>query len=92
MPASLRHIFLYLLIFQRIVFLHPPIFHTSLKVEDVIGIGLEQMEVLGHRLPDVVLNGCLDIPVPLRVEMRVSHHVGLQFILSARLTHYGQRH
>ena len=77
MPAPCGHIFFYLLIFQRIVFFHPPILHASLKVENIIGIGLQQMEVLRHRLPNVILDGGLHVPVPLRVEVGVGYHVGL---------------
>ena len=53
----------------------------TFKVENIVGIFLEQKEILVQCVSDMVADGGLHVPVPLRVEMCVSDHVGLHCLL-----------
>ena len=76
-PPAAVYPLLQLSILGRVVLLHPGILHGALEVEDVVGILPEQHEVLHHRVPDVTLDRCLYVPVPLGVQVGVSHQIDL---------------
>ena len=67
MPATVGHVGFHLVVKLGIVLFHPGILHGSLKVEDVIGVLLQEEEILGERVTYMVTYGCLDVPVPLGV-------------------------
>ena len=77
MPAPQLDILLHCLVFQRVVLLHPGILHTPLKVEDIVRVPTQQVEVRLHRLRHIFTDGFLYIPVPLGIEMRIRHHISL---------------
>ena len=81
MPTAIGNIAFHFFILQWIVFLHPCIFHATFKVENIVGIFLEQKEILVQCVSDMVADSSLHVPVPLRVEMCVSHHVGFHCFL-----------
>ena len=81
MPTAIGNIAFHFFILQWIVFLHPRIFHAAFKVENIVGIFLEQKEILVQCVSDVVADSGLHVPVPLCVEMCVSHHVGFHCFL-----------
>ena len=76
-PPPFGNVLLHLFILQGIIFLHPRILHTSLEVEDVVGILSQQEEILVQCVPHILADGGLHIPVPLCVEVCVGHHIGL---------------
>ncbi len=76
-PTAILDVFLHLLVLLRIVFLHPGILHAALEVENVVGILLQQKQVLVDGVPHILLDGGLDVPVPLGVQVGVGHQIGL---------------
>ena len=84
-PPSVGDVVFQLLILLRIVLFHPRILHPALEVEHIVRILLEEEEVLRERVEDMVADSGLDVPVPLRVEMRIGHHIGFHlFVLGKR--------
>ena len=81
MPTPLCHVAFHLLVLDGVILLHPGILHRSLEVKDIVGILLEKEKVLGECVTDMVADSGLHVPVPLRVEMRVGHHIGLHFLV-----------
>ena len=80
-PTAIGNIAFHFFILQWIVFLHPCIFHTTFKVENIVGIFFEQKEILVQCVSDMVADSSLHVPVPLCVEMCVSHHIGFHCFL-----------
>ena len=93
MPPSVGYILLHLLVLQRIVLLHPRVFHRTFKVEHIVRVVVEQIKVLVYGVPYIMLDGGLYVPVPLSVQMGVSHHVGFHLLAAAVLSrHSAERH
>jgi len=75
-PAVLADALGQLLPVLGIVLLHPIVLDGTLEVEDVVGIVAHEGQVLFQRGADVVTDGGLDVPVPLRVEVGIRYHEG----------------
>ena len=80
MPTTALYEFLHLFVLRRIIFLHPSIFDRTFKIKDVFRILLQQKQILTDRVPYIILDCGLDIPVPLCVQMCIRHHVGFRFL------------
>ncbi len=80
-PATRGDVVLHQLVLVGIVLLHPLVLDTALEVEDIVGVLGQQHEVLVERLGNVLRDGALNVPVPLRVEVSVRHDVGLVLLL-----------
>ena len=78
MPTAALYEFLHLFVLRRIIFLHPSIFDRTFKIKDVFRILLQQKQILTDRVPYIILDCGLDIPVPLCVQMCIRHHVGFR--------------
>ena len=85
MPTAALYEFLHLFVLRRIIFLHPSIFHTSFKIKNIFRILLQQKQILADRIPHIILDCGLDIPVPLCVQMCIRHHVGFRLLCLQRI-------
>ncbi|MPM60260.1 hypothetical protein SDC9_107111 [bioreactor metagenome] len=83
-PAALLDIFLHEFVLHGVIFLHPGILHTSFEVEDIIGILLQQEEVLVDSVPYILFDSSLYVPVPLGVQVGIRHHVDFGSLLGLR--------
>ncbi len=81
MPAAVPDILFHFFILRRIIFLHPGIFHTTFEVEHIVGIAFQQKQILTERIPNILFDRCLDIPVPLGIQMSVGYHIGLRLFV-----------
>ena len=80
-PAAFPDVLLHFFVLCRIVLLHPGIFHSAFKVEYIVRILFQQKQVLVDRVPYILFNGSLYIPVPLSVQMGICYHVGFRLFL-----------
>ena len=64
-------------IFAGIILFHPRVFHCAFEVENVVWIHLKKLEILIDCVPHIIFDCGLHIPVPLGVEVGVSHKIGL---------------
>ena len=70
-PLPAPHVLLQLLELRGVVLLHPHVLDGALVVEPEVGVLVHELHVVHQGVPDVLRYGGLDVPVPLRVEMRV---------------------
>ena len=77
MPLAAGDVPLHPFVLQGIVLLHPFVLHGAFEAEAVVGEPLHEVEILEERAGDVLADGGLHVPVPLRVEVRIAHQVGL---------------
>ena len=92
MPAAFIHIFLDLLPILREVLLHPGILDSTLKVEDVVRISFQKEEVALDGLGDILIDRALNIPVPLRIKMRIRNHIDRRLLLGGCHSHDSHAH
>ena len=85
MPTTALYEFLHLFVLRRIIFFHPSILDRTFKIKDVFRILLQQKQILTDRVPYIILNCGLDIPVPLCVQMCIRHHVGFRLLCLQRI-------
>lgn len=71
MPAAIGYIFFQPLKPVGIVLLGPGILDGTFKIEDVVGICLQQAEILIQRIEKKLIDRTLHIPTPLRIEMGI---------------------
>ena len=71
MPLSALDVLLHLLELCRVVFLHPHILDGTFVVEMEVGILVHEGHIVHQSILDVLRDGGLHIPVPLRVEVGV---------------------
>ena len=81
MPSAGSYVSLELFEKVRIVLLRPGIFHGSFETEFIVGVFVEQREVLYERVVQILVDGSLHRPSPLCVEMSVGNHVDCRFVL-----------
>ena len=74
-PSSRIHVLLQLGEIFRVILLHEPIAVRPAEIENVMGILLEQLEVLLHRLADVFVDDLGVFPSPLGVQMGIADDV-----------------
>ena len=79
-PAACLYKGLHQFVFTRIILLHPGILHTTLEIEDVVGILVQEEKILVQGIPDILLDGGLDVPVPLCVQVGIRHHIRFRFL------------
>ena len=75
-PAPLGNVLLHFFILGGVVLLHPRVLDGSFEIEDIVRVVAQQMKILPDGLGDVLADGGLDVPVPLRVEVGIGDHVG----------------
>ena len=83
-PSALFDVFLDLLEFCGIVFLHQLVAEGALKVERIEGVFPEQREVVVHGVFDAVPDGIHNRPIPLGIEMRVGNGKKFRFLFAHR--------
>ena len=74
-PAPLLDVWPDLPIRLRIILLHPVVLDRPFEIEHVVGIVFQQPQILIERIADIGVDGRFHIPVPLRIEVGVRHHV-----------------
>ena len=79
-PAPLGHVFFQPLVTLRVVLLGPGIFDSTLEIEEITGVILQQPEILVQRVQQEFVDRTLYVPAPLGVEMGVRHEIGTVFL------------
>ena len=86
MPTTFFDIFFHQFILKRVILFHPVVFHSAFKVKYIIGIMLKQIEVSDQCMLEVFVNGCLYIPVPLSIQMRIRDYISFVLFLCLQRT------
>ena len=69
MPLPTGNILLHLLKFRGVILLHPHVFDGPLIVQHKVGVLVHQRHVLRKGILNVLIDCCLDIPVPLGIKV-----------------------
>src|SRR5579872_259075 len=84
-PTALSNIFLQLCEILRIILLHQTISIRPTKVKNIMGIFIEEHEIIFHRLPQVFVYDLRILPSPFRVQVGITHDVKAWLLRQIRL-------